>query len=322
MLGHADTSIFITQSPMVCLGYDRTLTRHMRVRMSERSQSCVDSCTDLQLRARLSSPQRSSHTNLSPVFTKIRRRHSGIINMEINSDSLHPNSRVFNTYRVWKAKSWTKNGSGRQLLCFYSGTKDRRRIGELRTTDTSMVRLFRSPSIIPRRGLCTVHTVAVFNDYITTTFCWHKKHFNPSVQAWWGGQFFHVSKWGRSLNTRGAQSLSGLLPAVPAPSSWRRARRDSPTSLPHRCVFCTCPETPDASAGGFPSASWTRWPWTTAGRTLSDPFHGVRKVSVRRVSPGPLLGFVVHFCDDSIFLVHEVAMNFLQLPDVPKNISD
>lgn len=50
----------------------------------------------------------------------------------------------------------------------------------------------------------------------------------------------------------------------------------------------------------------------------SDPFHSIRKVSLRRVSPGPLLGFVVHFCDDSIFLVHEVVMNFFQLPDAAK----
>lgn len=37
---------------------------------------------------------------------------------------------------------------------------------------------------------------------------------------------------------------------------------------------------------------------------------------MRWVSPGPLLGFVVHFCDDAIFLVHEVVMNFFQLPEV------
>lgn len=36
------------------------------------------------------------------------------------------------------------------------------------------------------------------------------------------------------------------------------------------------------------------------------------------LSPGPLLGFVVHFCYDSIFFVHEVVMNLFQLPDVSK----
>lgn len=36
------------------------------------------------------------------------------------------------------------------------------------------------------------------------------------------------------------------------------------------------------------------------------------------LSPGPLLGFVVQYCYDSIFFVHEVVMNFFQLPDVSK----
>lgn len=31
-------------------------------------------------------------------------------------------------------------------------------------------------------------------------------------------------------------------------------------------------------------------------------------------SPGSLFGFIVNFCDDSIFLVHEVVVNFFQLP--------
>lgn len=36
-------------------------------------------------------------------------------------------------------------------------------------------------------------------------------------------------------------------------------------------------------------------------------------------SPCPFFGFIVNFCDDSILLIHEVVVNFFQLPERIKN---
>lgn len=37
--------------------------------------------------------------------------------------------------------------------------------------------------------------------------------------------------------------------------------------------------------------------------------------SIWRHKPGPLFGFIVYFCDDSVFLIHEVIVNFFKFPE-------